>query len=98
MTDKNKNNNNSAPDDNTLVLTDEVTGEEVVLHLAARYERGGDVYLAFDAPDGGPDEYVILKQTESDGEVFLESIEDDDEYEEVEDYFLDLLFGEVHYD
>ena len=98
MTDKNKNKNKSESEENVLVLTDEVTGEEITLYLAARYDKGEDVYFAFDAPEGGPDEYIILKQTEQDGEVFFESITDDDEYEQVEDYFCDLLFGDINYD
>ena len=44
------------------------------------------------------EEYVILKVTEEGDEPILESIDDDDEFERVEEYFNDLLFSEVDYD
>ena len=48
--------------------------------------------------DEESDEYVILKATEQDNEVFFETIDDDEEFYKVEEYFNDLLFGEVDYD
>ena len=43
-------------------------------------------------------ELVIVKVEEENGEEFFSEIEDDDEYDKLEDYFNDLLFGEVDYD
>ena len=43
-------------------------------------------------------EYVILKEIVKNGEVNLESVDDDDEFEKAEDYFNDLFFSEIDYD
>ena len=43
-------------------------------------------------------EYVILKVMTENGEETLVSIDDDDEFDEVADYFDDLLSSEVDYD
>jgi len=43
-------------------------------------------------------EYVILKAIIEDGEETLISIDDDDEFDDVADYFDDLLADEIDYD
>jgi uncharacterized protein YrzB (UPF0473 family) len=44
-------------------------------------------------------EYVILKlEKEENGEEFLISIDDDDEFDDVADYFDDYLAEEIDYD
>ena len=51
------------------------------------------VYLASD------DTVVEVEAVTEDGEdLILESIEDDDEFDKVEEYFNDLFFSEVDYD
>jgi len=81
-----------------MTLTDEVTGEEKEFELYARATIDGTDYFAL-AEVGGPEgEYVILRGTRVGEDVFFETVDDDDEYERVEDYMGDLLFGEVDYD
>ena len=44
-------------------------------------------------------EYVILKlEKEENGEEFLVSVDDDDEFDDVADYFDDYLAEEIDYD
>ena len=80
-------------------LTDEDTGEEIDFQLIARATLDDVLYFALvPADDEECDEYVILRVSEDGEDVLLESIDDDDEFEKVEEYFNDLLFGEVDYD
>ena len=80
-------------------LTDDETGEEQDFELLAETEIGGKKYLALvPANDEESEEYVILRVTEDGDDLLLESIEDDDEFSKVEDYFNDLFFNEVDYD
>ena len=44
------------------------------------------------------EEYVILRVSEDGDDILMESIEDDEEFDKVEEYFNDLFFGEVDYD
>lgn len=80
-------------------LTDEETGEELEFQLIARATLDDVLYFALiPADDEECEEYVILRVSEDGEDVILESIDDDDEFEKVEEYFNDLLFGEVDYD
>ena len=81
-----------------FTLTDEETGEEKDFALIARAEIDEQLYFALEPADEEGDEYVILKVFEDGDDIILESIEDDDEFEKVEDYFNDLLFSELDYD
>lgn len=81
-----------------FTLTDEETGEEMEFTLLARAEMDGKLYFALEPSDEESDEYVILSVTEDGDDVILESIEDDDEFDKMADYFDDLLFNEVDYD
>lgn len=82
-----------------LTLTDEETGEEKDFELIAQATIDDQLYYALVAADDeDAEEYVILKVTVDGEDILLESIEDDDEFERAEDYFNDLLFGEVDYD
>ena len=83
---------------NVITLTDDETGEEQDFEIWARDVIDGQLYYALVPTDEESDEYVILKATEQDNEVFFETIDDDDEFYNVEEYFNDLLFGEVDYD
>ena len=86
-------------DENIITLTDEDTGEEIDFQLIARATVDEVLYFALvPANDEECEEYVILRVTEDGEDIILESIEDDDEFEKVEEYFNDLLFGEVDYD
>ena len=80
-------------------MTDEDTGEEIDFQLIARATLDDVLYFALiPADDEDADEYVILRVSEDGEDVLLESIDDDDEFEKVEEYFNDILFGEVDYD
>ena len=82
-----------------FTLTDEDTGEEEDFELLAEAVIEDKKYYALAPLNEEADEYVILRASEvEDNAVILESIDDDDEFERVEDYFNDLLFNEVDYD
>lgn len=84
--------------DNIITLTDEETGEEKDFELYARCTIDDNLYFALVPVDDDGDEYVILRATVDGDDMVFETIEDDDEFEKVEDYFNDLLFNEVDYD
>ena len=102
MSDIEKNINNEDVEeleDIIYTLTDEDTGEEIDFQLIARATLDDVLYFALvPANDPECDEYYILSVREDGEDVVLESIEDDDEFEKVEEYFNDLLFGEADYD
>ena len=86
-------------DDIIYTLTDEETGEEIDFQLIARAMIDDVLYFALvPADDDECEESVLLRVTEDGEDIVLESIDDDDEFEKVEEYFNDLLFGEVDYD
>ena len=100
MADLEKNINEEGEEmDNIITLTDEDTGEEVDFELIDQATVDGVLYFAL-VPVNDPEceEYYILRVTEDGEDVLLESIDDDDEFEKVEDFFNDRLFGEVDYD
>ena len=102
MSDMEKNINEEEVDelgDIVYTLTDEETGEELDFQLIARATIDDVLYFALvPADDEECEESVILRVTEDGDDLVLESIDDDDEFDKVEDYFNDLLFGEVDYD
>ena len=81
-----------------FTLTDEETGEEKDFELLARAELDGKLYFALVPADEESEEYVILSVEEDGDDLILETIESDEEFEKVEDYFNDLLFSEIDYD
>ncbi len=81
-----------------FTLTDDETGEEQDFELLAEATLDGCRYFALAPLDEEAEEYVILKVTEEGEEPILESIDDDDEFERVEEYFNDLLFSDIDYD
>lgn len=79
-------------------LTDE-DGNENEFELLGTYEKDGRVYLALTPTGEDNEEYVILRQeTDENGETMLETVDDDEEFDAVADYFEDALFGEIDYD
>ena len=94
----------NADADNLIMLTDE-NGIEVEFEIIADYEKNGNRYFAMFPPESDDDEdsdlieYVILKLVKNeDGEEYFESIDDDDEFDDIADYFDDLFSAEVDYD
>ncbi len=87
--------------DEYYTLTDE-DGNELKFELIAKAEFKGTQYYAFVPADEEQDnefcEYTILKSVIEDGEEMLVSIDDDDEFDDVADYFDDLFSEEIDYD
>lgn len=85
-------------DENIITLTDEETGEEQDFEIWAKATIDEKLYFALVPVEDDGEEYVILSATVDGEDLLFETIEDDDEFEKVEDYFNDLLFSEVDYD
>ena len=85
-------------DENIITLTDEETGEEQDFEIWAKATIDEKLYFALVPVEDDGDEYVILTATVDGEDLLFETIDDDDEFEKVEDYFNDLLFSEVDYD
>ena len=85
-------------DENIITLTDEETGEEQDFEIWAQATIDDKLYFALVPVDDDGEEYVILAATVDGEDLLFETIDDDDEFEKVEDYFNDLLFSEVDYD
>ena len=81
-----------------ITLTDEETGEEKEFELLARGEINGELYFALVPANEESEEYIILKAHEDGDDIVFESVDDDEEFDKVEDYFNDLLFSEADYD
>ena len=90
----------------TYTLTDE-EGNEFEVELLASFEFEGKQYKAITPVDVSSDkkggdqmiEYDILEVSlDDEGEEILTSIEDDEEFDKVADFFDDAFFGEVDYD
>ena len=81
-----------------ITLTDE-NGDELDFVVLGEAELEGAVYMALEPVENPEGEYVILKKVEAeDGAIDLVTIDDDDEFERISDFFEDELFGEVDYD
>ena len=88
--------------DEYYTLTDE-DGNEYQFEMIGRCELNGTVYYAFTPVEGEGDEefceYTILKEiVGEDGEAEWVSFDDDDEFDDVADYFDDLFSREIDYD
>lgn len=94
----NKNLNPELEEPWIITLTDEETGEDQDFEVIAQGSVDGKNYFALIPANEESDEYVILEYQQDGDEVILETIEDDEVFDKVEDYFNDLLFGEVDYD
>lgn len=81
-----------------FTLTDEETGEEKDFELLARAELDDKLYFALVPANEDSEEYVILRVEEDGDDLILETIDSDEEFEKVEDYFNDLFFNEIDYD
>ena len=101
MADLEKNNNipEEELEENLVTLVDEETGEELSFIVIDEATLDGELYWALVPADvEEPDEYIILSVTEDGDDLVLASVDDDDEFDKVEDYFNDLFFSEVDYD
>ncbi len=96
-------NQNNIPEEeleaSIITLTDEETGEKLDFVLIAEATIEDKLYYALmPKDDEESEEYVILRVTEDNDDLILETVDDDEEFEKVEDYFNDLLFNEIDYD
>ena len=80
-----------------FILTDEETGEDIRFTVRARAHIEGKLYYAL-SPMDEDDDIIVFSATEDGDDILFETIDDDDEYDTVEDYFNDLLFNEFDYD
>ena len=96
--EENKNINAEEEEAWVVTLTDEETGEDQDFEIIADAEVDGKNYYALVPVDEDSEEYVILEYHVEGEDLILETIEDDEVFEKVEDYFNDLLFSEVDYD
>ena len=99
MADMEKNINNEEEYEPIIYpLEDQDTGETINFELIAEGTVDGVLYYALVPAEEESDEYIILRATEDGEYLSLDPIEDDDEFDKVEEYFNDLLFGEADYD
>ena len=85
-----------------FTLVDE-EGNQHEFELIGTCEKNGTTYYAMVALEDEAKneefyEYIILKSVIVDGEEDLITIDDDDEFDDVADYFDDLFSSEVDYD
>ncbi len=85
-----------------FTLTDE-EGNELEFEVVADYEKNGERYFAMIPVDDQPEdedvcEYVILKLAKDGDEEILVTVDDDDELDDIADYFDDLFSQEIDYD
>ena len=87
-----------------FTLTDE-EGNEIDFEVIEQCERDGNTYFAMipvedesKTADNDICEYIILKLAEEDGEEILVTVDDDDELDDIADYFDDLFSQEIDYD
>ena len=85
-----------------FTLTDE-DGNEIEFELIAQCDRNGNKYFAMipveeDSKEDDVCEYVILKLAVDGDEEVLVTVDDDDELDDVADYFDDLFASEIDYD
>ena len=96
--EENKNLNFETEEPWIITLTDDETGEDQDFEVIAQGTVDGKNYFALVEAEEETDEYIILEYREDGDDIVLETIEDDEVFEKVEDYFNDLLFNEVDYD
>lgn len=94
-------NNNQEREYDVYTLTDE-EGNENDFTLLDSVEMKGNTYFALIPSDLDEEseylEYVILKRAVENGDEVLVSIDDDEEYDDVADYFDDLFAEEIDCD
>lgn len=98
----NKNINNEEEMAQIFTLTDE-EGNEIDFEVIGEYEKNGERYFAMiptedENPNDDVCEYVILKLSKDGDEEVLVTVDDDDELDDIADYFDDLFSQEIDYD
>ena len=78
-------------------------GNEHEFELVGTCEKNGTTYYAM-IPTADEDkneeyyEYAILKSVVENGEEMLVTVDDDDEFDDIADYFDDIFSAEIDYD
>lgn len=88
-----------------FTLTDE-EGNEIDFEIIDKCEKNGETYFAMipidaeEITDGDDDicEYVILKLAKDGDEDILVTVDDEDELDDIADYFDDRFTQEIDYD
>ena len=89
-----------------FTLTDE-DGNEIEFEVIGQHEMNGEHYVALLPGEDEADEkangdveweYVILKLAKDGDEEILVTVDDDDEFDDIADYFDDLFSQEIDYD
>ena len=101
MNEKEKNINNEEEMVEVYTLTDE-DGNEIEFEVIGEYEKNGECYLAmipFEDTDPESEiwEYVILKRAKDGDEDIFVSVDDENELDDIADYF-DDFFSQIDYD
>ena len=99
----NKNNEMNEEMEVEIYTLQDEEGNEHEFELIATCEKNGNKYFAMiPAAEGEREdefcEYVILKSVVENGEESLVTVDDDDEVDDVADYFDDLFSEEIDYD
>ena len=101
MEDKNLDN---TMENDYFTLTDE-DGNELNFEVIGQCEKNGEQYFAMipvedeeDAADDDVCEYIILKLATEGDEEILVTVDDDDELDDIADYFDDRFSQEIDYD
>jgi len=89
-----------------VTLTDE-DGKEIEFEVIGQHEMNGEHYVALLPVDEEEKEsengdiewqYIILKLAKDGDEEILVTVDDDDEFDDISDYFDDLFATEIDYD
>jgi uncharacterized protein YrzB (UPF0473 family) len=85
-----------------FTLTDE-DGNEIDFEIIGQHEMNGEHYIALlpveeEENDKAEWEYIVLKLAKDGDEEILVTIDDDDEFDNISDYFDDLFSSEIDYD
>jgi uncharacterized protein YrzB (UPF0473 family) len=82
-----------------LSLVDENGKEEEFELLAEGTVDGNRYYAILAVKEQDPGNYLYVRVGEDEnGETYFETVDDDDEFDKVDDFFNDLFFDEVDYD
>ncbi len=79
-------------------LTDDESGEERDYEVIGVTELDNNSYVALVLTDEDSEEYMILKIEMDGDERILVTVDDDDEWEKVAEYFDNELFSDIDYD
>ena len=79
-------------------LTDDDSGEEKDYEVIGVADIDGNSYVALVLAEEDAEEYMILKVEMDGDERILVTVDDDDEWEKVAEYFDNELFSDIDYD